>query len=202
MTATRATGEREQVVLVDERGHAIGTAAKARVHHRATPLHLAFSCYVFDGEGSVLVTQRALGKRTWPGVWTNSVCGHPGPGEAISQAVVRRTLDELGLVLTGLQLVLPGFRYVAEMPDGTRENELCPVFVAVADGAPDPAPAEVNDLRWEPWAAFRDAVIADQRDVSPWCRAQVRELAAIETSDGRFPTASPLELPPAALLEL
>lgn len=192
---------REEVVLVDERGHAIGTAAKATVHHRATPLHLAFSCYVFDGAGSVLVTQRALDKRTWPGVWTNTVCGHPAPGEAISQAVVRRALDELGLWLTGVQLVLPRFRYVAEMPDGTRENELCPVFVAVADGEPEPSPAEVNDLRWEPWPDFRDGVIADEREVSPWCRTQVRDLAAIESSDGRFPTASALELPPAALLE-
>ena len=67
----------ELVVLLDEDGHAIGTTAKAGVHHSDTPLHLAFSCYLFNDRGELLLTQRALSKPTWPGAWTNSVCGHP-----------------------------------------------------------------------------------------------------------------------------
>jgi isopentenyl-diphosphate delta-isomerase len=189
----------EQVVLLDQHGQAVGTADKSTVHHRATPLHLAFSCYVFDTAGSLLVTQRALDKRTWPGVWSNTLCGHPAPGEAIAHAVERRAVDELGLWLTDLRLVLPQFRYVAEMSDGTRENELCPVFVAVADGVPEPSPSEVNDLRWEPWPAFRDGVLTEELDVSPWCRMQVRELAAVELAGGGFPAGDPAHLPPAAL---
>ena len=68
------TPPHEEVVLLAEDGTPIGTADKATVHTAATPLHLAFSCHLFDGEGRILVTRRALGKATWPGVWTPLTC--------------------------------------------------------------------------------------------------------------------------------
>lgn len=170
----------ERVVLLDEQGNAVGTAAKHAVHHEQTPLHLAFSCYVFDGRGAVLVTRRAWHKATWPGVWTNSVCGHPGPGEQIADAVVRRVHEELGLGLDSVQLALPGFRYEAVMDSGVRENEMCPVFTAVARGSVDPDPDEVAEAVWEPWVAFRDGVLDGSREVSPWCRQQVALLAEVD----------------------
>ena len=134
-------------------GRAIGTAPKATVHHADTPLHLAFSVYLFDDAGSLLVTQRALDKATFPGVWTNSACGHPAPGEPSTTpyAVARR--DELGVEVHGLRLVLPRFSYRAEM-DGVVEWELCPVLVGrVAGVAPrvDPDPSEVEGAAWLPW---------------------------------------------------
>jgi isopentenyl-diphosphate Delta-isomerase len=187
----------EEVVLLDPTGNAIGSAPNATVHHARTPLHLAFSCYVFDRAGRLLVTRRAWHKQTFPGVVTNSVCGHPGPGEDLAAAVRRRADQELGIELADVRLVLPTFRYQATMPDGVRENELCPVFVAVTDSEPSPEPDEVAEATWVPWAEFRDDVTSGAREVSVWCALQVAELRAGER-DGRFPTASYDDLPAAA----
>lgn len=184
----------EQVVLLDEEGHAVGTADKLGVHHAGTPLHLAFSCYLFDGAGNVLLTRRADDKRTFPGVWTNSCCGHPAPGEPLAEAVRRRVEQELGTSLTDLRLVLPRFRYRAEQ-DGVVENEMCPVYVALAQGPVDPDPTEVGETAWEPWADFRAAVLSGAREVSVWCREQVEQLPADPLS---APVAPEDDLPPAA----
>lgn len=194
MTQPTTTTATESVVLLDEEGHAIGRRDKRAVHHAETPLHLAFSCYVFDGEGNVLVTQRALHKQTWPGVWTNTCCGHPGPGEALADAVRRRLHQELGATVTDLRLVLPRFRYRAEL-DGVVENEMCPVFVATIDGPVRPDPEEVAEARWEPWAGFRAGVLDGSREISPWCRDQVAQLPADPTTAAEAPYD---ELPPAA----
>lgn len=188
----------ELVVLVDDDGNAIGTAPKAEVHHESTPLHLAFSCYVFDADGRTLLSQRALHKPTWPGVWSNGFCGHPGPGEDLANAVRRRAQQELGLTLGSLELALPAFRYEATMSNGVRENELCPVYVAAAASDAVADPAEVAELKWVDWPMFRDAVLAGQRDVSPWCAQQVAALATVEEAPGRFTTASPSHLPTTA----
>jgi isopentenyl-diphosphate delta-isomerase len=100
----------EEVVLLDEAHRPIGTAPKAGVHTTDTPLHLAVSCYVLDDDGRLLLTRRALAKKTWPGVWTNSFCGHPGPGEGFVEAIARRAGQELGFEVTGMTEVLPDFR--------------------------------------------------------------------------------------------
>lgn len=168
----------ELVVLLDEQGEAIGTTPKRDVHHADTPLHLAFSCYVFDEHGAVLVTRRALHKPTWPGAWTNSVCGHPAPGEPIEDAVRRRVLDEVGVRAEGVRLMLPGFRYRAVMPNGVVENEMCPVFVASTSDDLAPNPDEVDDAAWVGWSLFRAGVLDGSREISPWCREQVELLPA------------------------
>ncbi|TCO40611.1 isopentenyl-diphosphate delta-isomerase [Kribbella antiqua] len=182
----------ERVILLDEAGRAIGTEAKATVHHAATPLHLAFSSYVIDDEDRVLLTQRAFGKRTWPGVWTNSCCGHPLPGEPVQDAVRRRLVDELGIVAAEVDLILPEFRYRAEMPTGVVENELCPVYRVHWSGEVVPDPAEVASYRWISWAEIRDVP-----DLSPWCILQLDQLGSAPR-DWRI--ADPALLPPAARL--
>jgi len=166
----------ELVVLLDPEGRPIGSLPKGRAHHEATPLHLAFSVYVFDHRGRVLATRRALTKLTWPGVWSNSCCGHPAPGEEVAAAARRRLRQELGLEPERLDLVLPEFAYRAVAADGVVENERCPVYFAEVGGDPHPDPAEVAEWRWVPWAAFRTVATAAPWALSPWAAEQVRQL--------------------------
>jgi len=172
--------QEERVVLLNDDGASIGTAEKGGVHHGDTPLHLAFSCYVFDPAGSrVLVTRRALMKRTWPGVWTNSFCGHPQPLENITAAVERRASDELGMALTGIRLALPDFRYRAIDASGVVENEICPVYIATAASDPFAAPEEVMDLAWADPADLTTAARATPWAFSPWMVEQLELLAVV-----------------------
>ncbi len=167
----------ELIVLVDDDGAPIGTAGKLASHHAQTPMHLAFSCYVFDERGRLLVTRRAADKLVWPGVWTNSVCGHPAPGESLRAAIERRLSYELGMGARDIELILPRYRYRAPPFRGIVEHEFCPVFVADADGEPQPNPAEVADFAWIDWSEFVQAAATDTADVySWWCKDQVAQL--------------------------
>ena len=198
MTALERSAVREYVVLLDDEGRATGRADKAHVHHADTPLHLAFSCYVFDDADRLVLTRRAAHKRTFPGVWTNSFCGHPAPGERLETAVRRRAEQELGLRVDDLRLVLPGFAYRAEQ-DGVVENELCPVFTARAEGDPAPDPSEVDEVRRVPWPEFSEAV-RDGRwpGISPWCHEQVPALMGLGPRPAAWAPGDPASLPPAA----
>ncbi len=168
----------EQVVLLDAQHRPVGTADKAGVHTADTPLHLAFSCYVTDAAGRLLLTRRAVTKRTWPGVWTNSACGHPGPGEALEDAVARRVRQELGLELGELAVALPDFAYRATDATGLVENEVCPVFTARADTDPVPDPDEVEEWRWVPWAQAAELARTAPWALSPWAVLQLQQLPA------------------------
>jgi isopentenyl-diphosphate delta-isomerase len=145
------------------------------VHGLSTPLHLAFSCHVYDADGRVLVTRRALSKLTWPGVWTNSFCGHPSPGEALDDAISRRASFELGITVTDLEVVLPEFRYRAVDASGIVENELCPVFRTTVSVDPEPAADEVAEWEWIHPEDLREAVEAAPFAFSPWLVLQLGE---------------------------
>lgn len=193
--------EPELIVLVDDDGEPIGTADKLASHHAETPLHLAFSCYVFDEGGRLLVTRRAADKLVWPGVWTNSVCGHPAPGESMTAAIERRLRYELGMQASEIEPVLPHYRYRAPPFHGIVEHEFCPVFVARAAGEPQPNPAEVADFAWVDWGDFVLAAQSDSDDAySWWCKDQIAELdATAKRKGGRLrdrPNAVQMVKPP------
>lgn len=187
-----------RIVLLDEAGRAIGTAPKAASHHHQTPLHLAFSCYVFNDAEDLLVTRRSMRKATWPGVVTNSCCGHPSPAEPLLAAVSRCTKTELGATATTAELLLPSFRYEAAMADGTVENEICPVFRVRLVGSLDPDPSEVREWWWMPWRVFAADVLRSRLAVSPWCRSQVQQLATLGRHPLRWPGACVQSLPSGA----
>jgi isopentenyl-diphosphate delta-isomerase len=165
----------EAVVLLGEDGTPIGTERKDVVHGPQTPLHLAFSCYAFDEEGRLLVTRRSSAKRAFPGVWTNTCCGHPGPGEFMEAAVARRLRSELGIGARSLVCALPTFRYRAES-NGVVENEICPVYLCRVEGEPAPDASEVDATGWIDWPEYVARATRADSDLSPWSRLQVDQL--------------------------
>lgn|SRR5574341_756339 len=133
-----------RVILVDQRDNAVGEAEKLDAH-RSGALHRAFSVFVLDPEGRVLLQRRAQSKYHSGGLWSNTCCGHPRPGEDTQAAAVRRLEEEMGFrcALTPLGT----FVYRAQL--GTLvEHEYDHVFVGRFDGSPTPDPAEVAEWRW------------------------------------------------------
>ncbi|MCW2867192.1 MAG: isopentenyl-diphosphate delta-isomerase [Marmoricola sp.] len=180
---------RDEVVLLDPDGTPTGTAARATVHDRDTPLHLAFSLHLLDADGRTLLTRRALDKRTWPGVWTNSCCGHPRPGEAPAAAARRRVAEELGIEVTAPRVVLPSFSYRAVDASGLVENELCPVHVvgvdaAEVDAALRPDPREVAETAWVAWEDLHGAAVRAPMAFSPWVVDQLVALGPVAPPTG------------------
>lgn len=170
----------ELVVLLDESGNEIGTAPKLSVHGTDTALHRAFSCHVLNSAGDVLVTRRALSKKTWPGVWTNSFCGHPLPGESFASAIERRAGYELGLSIADLTVTLPDFRYRAVDSSGIVENEICPVYLARSTTDPVPNPDEVMEFAWVQPTALQRSVRDAPWAFSPWLGLQLQELTSFD----------------------
>ncbi|MCL4360505.1 isopentenyl-diphosphate Delta-isomerase [Patescibacteria group bacterium] len=182
--------EEEVVVLVDEDNHEIGTAPKATVHANNTPLHRGFSLFLFNSKGQLLLTRRALTKKTFPGVWTNTVCGHPGPGESVEDAARRRLYEELGVSLglnpgaqgstlsQNIRVVTP-YCYRFADQNGIVENEICPVLVAHADVEPHPNKAEIEEWKWIDWQEFLNEVETLPQKYSPWSREETRLLTAL-----------------------
>ena len=171
------TPPEERIVLVDERGRPTGTAEKWSAHNAETPLHLGFSCYVFDAAGFFLATRRAFTKKVWPDVWSNTVCGHPAPGESMLDAITRRLNYELGMKARDIEVVLPDHTYRAPPFRGIVEHEFCPVFVARDASPAQPNPIEIGACAWMDWEDFGRLAQADTDDrFSWWCKNQLREL--------------------------
>ncbi len=135
----------EQLILVDEKNRAIGSAGKTAVH-RAGLLHRAFSIFMVDRRGRLLLQRRSTKKYHSGGLWANSCCGHPRPGERTATAARRRLAEELG-VATHLSF---GFfaRYRSDLGNGMHENEFVYVYFGLLNSPPNPHPDEIADIEW------------------------------------------------------
>ncbi len=138
--------EREELILVDENDRVVGHRPKAACHDRDGVLHRAFSVFVFNRHGEVLLQQRAAGKRLWPLYWSNSCCSHPRRGESMETAVRRRLEQELRI---GCELrYLYKFQYHARYGAAGSEHELCSVFAGYSDDPVRANGTEINDCRF------------------------------------------------------
>lgn len=143
-SSSSGTAEAILLELVDEDGTTIGTAEKLAAHEPPGRLHRAFSVFLFDERGRLLLQRRALGKYHSPGVWSNTCCGHPYPGESPFAAAARRTYEELG-VSPSLLAEAGTVRYNHPDPDsGLVEQEFNHLFVGMVQAPVRPDPAEVG----------------------------------------------------------
>ena len=184
----------EPIVLVDDFGRPVGYDTSERAHTDQTPLHLGFMCYLADDLGRVLATRRSADRSLFPGVYTCSVRGHLGAAEPATGAIARRVAIELGVLLVGLRLVLPAFRYRAEI-GGIVENELCPVFVGRARGDLILDPACTAEAEWVPWRQYREELLFARRPAAPWATLAVAALSRLGEDPLDWPSADLADLP-------
>jgi isopentenyl-diphosphate delta-isomerase len=180
----------EQLILVDEGNRAVGRAGKTAVH-RAGLLHRAFSIFIVDERGRVVLQQRNPKKYHSGGLWANSCCGHPRPGERTRVAANRRLGEELGL---SCRLSFGFFaRYCTELDNGMHENELVYVYFGRLRSEPRPHPDEVADLAFLPIDDIRRRITRDPDSFTVWLRHYFRnhgaEIARLAQRESAAPIA-------------
>lgn len=157
----------EEVILVDEEDRLLGTAEKVAAHRNGGQLHRAFSIFIFDGLGRMLLQQRAATKYHFCGKWTNACCGHPRPGEDLLQAAQRRLGEEMGFH-TQLRRVLAFVYSARDEAAGLTEREFDHVLVGRFDGEPRPDPAEIAAIRWMTRDELALDLTARSEAYTPW----------------------------------
>ncbi|NDY97016.1 isopentenyl-diphosphate Delta-isomerase [Wenzhouxiangella limi] len=165
------SSDAEALIRVDENDNQLGILSKRECHDGDGVLHRAFSLFLFDQKGRLLMQQRSAEKRLWPLYWANSCCSHPRAGETMAEATERRLLDELG-VRTPLHFIYK-FRYQAGYEDLGSEHELCWVYVGrVEEFQLSPNPSELAAWRFvEPDDV--DRLMNDPNKLlSPWFRME------------------------------
>ena len=167
------------VILVDQDDNVVGAEEKIRAH-REGKLHRAFSVFVFDEDRRLLIQRRATGKYHSAGLWSNTCCGHPRPGESADGAAKRRLAEEMGFDCD----LRRAFRTIYEITvaDAMIEHELNQVFVGRFDGSPQPDSREVDGFQWVQIDQLRGAIATSPADYTPWLRllVEVPDWAVVE----------------------
>lgn len=172
----RVSFDDEPLIVVDEDDNVLDYRPKAELHLGDGILHRAFSVFLFNGKGEILLQQRSPDKMLWGGYWSNSCCSHPRRGESVPEAAGRRIAEELG-VDTALEYVYT-FTYHARFGDVGSEREVCSVFLGSSDAPIAVNETEIADWRWISVEAL-SAELANEGDrFTPWLKmewARLRE---------------------------
>ncbi len=158
----------EEVILVDENDNETGTEEKIRAHKNGGRLHRAFSVFIFNKEGKMLLQKRAQGKYHCGGLWTNTCCSHPRPGESTEDAVHRKLKQEMGFDTEIKEIIT--FIYRAPFENGLTEHELDHVFIGIFDGRPKPNPAEAEYVKWVSIEELEKDIRENPDNYTPWFR--------------------------------
>jgi isopentenyl-diphosphate delta-isomerase len=165
-SAKIVSSENECLILVDENDDETGILNKAECHDGEGKLHRAFSVFLFNQDGELLLQQRAPAKRLWPMFWSNSCCSHPRQGELIEVAAARRLQDELHASAT-LEYVYK-FSYRAKFRTLGAENELCHVFLGMLDGESTRNETEIEALRFVSADQLEEEFRLSPEQFTPW----------------------------------
>jgi isopentenyl-diphosphate Delta-isomerase len=168
----------ENVILVDTNDTHIGQMEKMEAHLKGE-LHRALSVLVFNNKGEVLLQQRALTKYHTPGLWSNTACSHPRPGEVSLEAATRRLEEEMGFTTVLNESF--DFVYKAHFDNGLIENEFDHVFFGTFDGVPEINPEEANDFKWINLTELMEDMRSRPDEYTVWFRI------IIEKMEERFP---------------
>ena len=168
------SSESEQLILVDADDREIGYRSKAECHDGEGKLHRAFSVFLFNEDGELLLQQRSDTKRLWPGYWSNSCCSHPRRGESLDVATSRRLRDELN-VGADLEFVYK-FQYWASFGKLGSENELCHVYLGIVDDNVCPNPSEISAIRFVTASDLATELVADMDRFTPWFQLEWQAL--------------------------
>jgi len=180
------SSEQELLICVDAQDQSVGSATKQDCHDGAGTLHRAFSIFIFNTQGQVLLQQRAEGKRLWPAFWANSCFSHPRWGEEIADAADRRLQQELGLQAQ-LQFLYK-FEYAAQYQNLGSEHELCSVFVGTCDAPPQVNANEIASWRWVDQAELTQALQQEPEHYTPWLQLEWQRLQ--QDFSHRLPSAN------------
>ncbi len=170
------------VILVDEHDVPIGTMEKMEVHQKAL-LHRAFSVFIFNGKGEMLLHQRAAKKYHSPGLWTNACCSHPKPGEDTLAAAELRLQEEMGFS-TQLKKAFD-FVYKAPFDNGLTEHEFDHVFIGNYVGIIKPNGEEVSDYCFKTVAEIKNSIQSHPQKYTEWFKIAFSKMEAyLEKTSG------------------
>jgi len=156
----------EKVILVDTNDKEIGQIEKIKAH-KTGQLHRAVSIFIFNHKKELLLQKRALNKYHSPGLWTNTVCTHPKPGETIEEAAIRRLYEEMGIKDTQIFKIFE-FIYKEDLNNGLIEHEYDHVFIGFSDALPIPNPEEVCDFKYINLENILEQVKKYPQDYTVW----------------------------------
>ena len=165
----------QQVVLVNEQDEEKGTMEKMEAHRKGA-LHRAFSIFLFDSKGNMLIQQRAAKKYHSGSLWTNTCCSHPYPGEAVEEAAARRLFEEMGIA-TALTHAF-SFLYRAEFDNGLTEHEYDHVFTGVYEGEINANSDEVASYTYKPVTELLRQVEDFPQRFTPWFKIALPRVLA------------------------
>lgn len=167
-----------EVILVNEKDEAIGTMEKMEAHQKGK-LHRAFSIFIYNSKGEMLLQQRSVSKYHNGGLWTNACCSHPKPGESIEMAASRRLMEELGFAAPLTKIF--DFTYKADFVNGLTEHEFDHVFYGVFDGEIKADIREVKDVRFITTTEIKNDISQNPLSYTPWFKIALPKIEIYHT---------------------